>query len=96
MAIEDKDRADLYYKLAQSAQARFNSRRDVEWKVTIALWTLFGAAAGAVVTARFWTPEKWQVIILSAVVLGILGYYRFRWLPYLALTFSRDQRTSYY
>lgn len=94
--MEPKDRADLYFKLAQSAQDRFDSRRDVEWKVAIALWTLFGAAAGAIITARYWTPSPWQVVCISASVIGILYIYRRWWLTYLAEAFARDQRTSYY
>jgi hypothetical protein len=94
---EDEDRrARLYLELAKSAQGRFDNRRQVEWKVAIGLWTLFGAAAGAVIASENWRPAVWLFWIVPPGVFGILLIYRCMWLPYLAEAFRRDQRTSYY
>jgi hypothetical protein len=89
-------RALLYLELAKSAQGRFHSRRNVEWKVSIGLWTLFGGATAGLLGAASWTPPTWSVIILVLVIVGILGVYKIKWLAFLAETFKRDQRTAYY
>ena len=95
MDLHTEQVAKFYLELAKSAQSRFDSRREVEWKVTVALWTLLGAATGAVITSRVWTATDWLVVFLAIGVCTIVGIYRMWWLPYLAKAFRRDQRTAY-
>ena len=42
--MDDKERADLYRSLADRGWQRFNNRREVEWKISFALWTALGAS----------------------------------------------------
>lgn len=42
MNIGDKERCDVLLKLADFRMTRVASRRDHEWKVTLALWALLG------------------------------------------------------
>lgn len=88
--------AHCYMELAKSARERFDSRREVEWKVTVALWTIFGAATGAAITARVWVPAWWLVILISIFVIILVLTYRTMWLRYMAEAFRRDHLTSYY
>lgn len=88
--------AEQYHKLAESARNRFDSRRDIEWKTAIGLWSLFGVGAGAVISARWWSPGWPEILSGIAISATILWIYRLIWLPYLAEAFERDSRTSYY
>lgn len=87
---------EAFAKLANSAQARFDSRRDIEWKMTIALWTLFAAAAGAGIGARSWNPGVFDIVGIGSISMLVVGVYWGWWIPYLIETFKRDQQTSYY
>jgi hypothetical protein len=96
MNSETERLATFYLELAKTAQSRFDSRRDIEWKVTVALWTLFGAATAAVITSRVWSAPLLLVVFLTMGVFVVVLLYGLWWLPYLAKSFRRDQRTSYY
>lgn len=92
----DKDRAELYLKLADQAWKRFQSRRDMEWKTAIGLWTIFGVGASAVITARDWSPGWQEVGVSSILSCLIIFIYWHLWLRELARTFTKDQMTSYF
>jgi hypothetical protein len=94
--LDDERVANLYLELAKSAQGRFNSRRDVEWKVTVALWTMYGAACGAVIGTEKIVALKLAIGLVILVALAIVVLYGLVWLRFLAKEFKRDQRTSYY
>ena len=94
--LTKKEEADLYLKLAESAQDRFHSRRETEWKVTVALWTLFAASTAAAITARVWHPTWIALMGLGLVIAVIVFFYWYIWLRYLAEAFRRDQRVSYH
>lgn len=92
----DREKTEAYLRLADRAWTRFQSRRDVEWKTAIGLWSVFGAGAGVVLTARTWSPGLGEVIAAVAVVVAVGIYYCFWWIPYLTREMQRDQRVSYY
>jgi hypothetical protein len=96
MDAETERVAKLYLELAKSAQGRFDSRRDVEWKVTVALWTLYGAASAAAIGVERISAPAWQMAAVTLVALVIVVVYGVLWLPFLAKEFKRDQRTSYF
>jgi hypothetical protein len=88
--------AELYAKLAESARSRFDSRRNLEWRMSIGLWTLFGGAAGVVLTARTWAPGPWEVLLslfFSAVVICV---YRWIWMRWINDAHRRDGYVAYY
>lgn len=90
------ERAELAFKLAGQAWDRFKDRREIEWKTTIGIWTLFGAAAATVLVSNTWQPT-WFAFI-AGIILGfsIVFIYRIIWQPYIAESHRRDQLTSYF
>jgi hypothetical protein len=88
-------RADLYLKLAANAWDRMKSRRDVEWKAAIAIWTLFGAGTFGVLASS--STLHWGSIPLAFVgdsaVVFVYGWW---WIPYIAETMRRISLTSGY
>lgn len=46
--------------------------------------------------ARNWAPGAYEVFIAAARSAAAVAVYRYKWLPYLAETFRRDQLTGYY
>ena len=55
--LTTKERADLLLALHNTSIARFDKRRDIEWKVTVGLWTaiivITGFGAGKV-RLQYW------------------------------------------
>ncbi len=94
MALDDNQRADYYSKLAKSAWDRFASRRDIEWKTCIAIWSLFAAGAFGVFASSATLP--WYAFALAVVgaCLVLVSYYF--WLRYITEAMRRDQLTCYY
>lgn len=87
---------DAYQKLADSASARAASRRTMEWRMALALWSAFGAATGVVLTASHWHPTGLQIALAIAGSIAILIVFATLWLPYLALAGQRELRQSYF
>ena len=91
--MDEKDRAELYRSLADRGWQRFNSRREVEWKISFALWTALGASIVLLLQKPVGpTPAWWFVVGAAAAVVG----YVFVWTPWLQKANERDQKTSYY
>lgn len=88
--------AELYSSLAESARARFDSRRNLEWKVSIGLWTLFGGAAGVVLTARTWTPGWAEATASLALACMVFYIYATTWISWVNETHRRDSETAYF
>ncbi|MBI4183582.1 MAG: hypothetical protein HY521_06270 [Proteobacteria bacterium] len=61
-----KEKFDALMKQAEYAFASFNGRRQYEWKVNFALWTVIVAAIGYLKG----TPIPWWLGVLGAVVHG--------------------------
>jgi hypothetical protein len=93
--LSDAQRGDLYHRLAKCAQDRHFSRRDVEWKLAIGLWSIFAAGAlGAVTLSK---PLPWGAVAGATLIGGsILYFYNFRYLPHLRAATKRDQLNCYY
>jgi len=47
-----KDRLDALLKLSERSWTQFNFRRDVEWKLAMAIWTALLAFLGIVITGK--------------------------------------------
>ena len=77
---EEKDKADVYLSLADSAQRRFDTHHSVEWKIHFGLWTFFVVGTAFVATHEG-TPT-WIVCVLSVLVVGLVGLYWLWWLPH--------------
>lgn len=88
--------ATLYAKLAESARDRFKSRRDLEWRVTIGLWTLFGGGAGVAITARTWVPGLWEIVFAGICSTIVVAVYVITWIPWINKSHRKDSATSYY
>jgi hypothetical protein len=94
-ASQDR-KAELYFKLAERAWARYESRRAIEWKTAIGLWSAFGAGAAVVLSARTWAPG-WEEVILGLILASVVVYgYWHSWLPYLNAEMQRDAKASYF
>ena len=79
--LSPKDKADLYLSLAESAQRRFETHHNVEWRILFGLWTFFAAGA-ALVATNDWNPTCWLCIVLTALVVVLVGVFWFWWLPH--------------
>lgn len=90
----NKIKADIFYKIAQRAADRHESRRRMEWQVALALWTALAVAAGFAVNSS-WTPNTVEVFVSTVVALAAL-ICTVVWLQYLETTFARDMRASYF
>lgn len=98
---EEKARlAENYHRLATLAAERFNSRRDVEWKTAIGIWTLFGAGAVGIVTARNWGahgwPWGWMLLLFGLVIAIVILYLYWQWHNYIGEAMRRDQLIGFY
>jgi hypothetical protein len=79
-AAEDAfKRADFYLKLAASAWDRQKYRRDVEWKVAIGIWTLFGAGSFGVLASNS-SLSAWSILVALVVSTIIVGVYWVLWI----------------
>ena len=94
--MTDIEKATLYRGLAESARLRFESRRDVEWKVGIAIWSALGVSAGIVASARVWSPDFIDAVLGSLLAVLVCCLFAFAWLPYLSKTGQKELRQSYY
>ena len=52
-----------------AAVARFNDRRNIEWRVSVTLWGGFGLVANALQDESFDAPAKW--VMSGLAVLGV-------------------------
>ena len=94
-SLTDKERADVYAKLADLAWLRFNSRRDIEWKSAVGIWSAFGASTLGVFASS--ATFTWLAFVLTLIaVAAIIFVYGWFWLPYIAETMRRDQLVSYF
>jgi hypothetical protein len=67
--MDDKDCRDALVKLAEFRTTRVASRRDHEWKVTVALWALL--AVGILYLPQKHPSHCWLAWALVLVVLGL-------------------------
>lgn len=67
-AVNEEEKAKAYIELYRIQLERFDKRRDIEWKVTIGLWTgiaiLTGFLAGKV---QLGWPDLWIYILVWGV-----------------------------
>ena len=96
MDDSEKAKADLYYKLAERATARFCFRRNTDWKIDFALWTMFGAGAVVVLSTGAWRPQWYDAVIGTILAIAIVLLYGFCWLPFRAAAFRREQLVAYW
>jgi hypothetical protein len=68
MGMDDIDRCDVLLKLVEFRMSRVTSRREHEWKVTVALWALL--AAGIYYLPKTHPSVLWLAVSLVLVVLG--------------------------
>jgi hypothetical protein len=82
-----RDKISACISLAQFSADMLKSRREVEWKVTVALWTLIAASAAFLVSNKIALPFFWVPVIV------ILHYI---WLRRMNHSFQVDQRKAYH
>jgi hypothetical protein len=68
--MEKKDRCELLLKLANFRMTRVASRRDHEWKVTLALWALLAAGIAQ-------PPRHIFIVDLLVILIAIFGIHSF-------------------
>jgi hypothetical protein len=62
--MNDKDRCDVLLKLAEFRMTRVTSRREHEWKVTVALWALLAAGVIYLRIPNMWgPPTRWAAMV---------------------------------
>lgn len=80
-AVEERRmRAEVYWRMGQTATERFNRRQSFEWKMNIALWTPLATATAWLLTNR---PQQQfgpgVCLTATIVVMLILFVYIFLW-----------------
>ncbi|HYW80199.1 MAG TPA: hypothetical protein VE890_11510 [Thermoguttaceae bacterium] len=95
--LTDKEKADIYLKLADRARERYESLRNLEWKLNIGLWTLLAAGTALIVTAEPFTFWGAAVFCIGGAIasLGIVWLFGVKWLPYIHGVCYRDNGASY-
>ena len=87
-----------YHQIAQRAHARFGRRYNIEWKFTIAFWTLFVVAAGFVLsvdTSSLPTGGAAIVLMIATIlVVGFLLWLFWLWLRWMTLADEYDRQLS--
>jgi hypothetical protein len=96
LTTEEGQQAENYYRLATLAAARFDSRRGVEWKTALGVWTLFGAGAVAMVAADHWSAHWWPDFVIALIVTVLILVLYWRWHLYIGEAMHRDQLIGYY
>lgn len=96
--MNDRRKADaeVYHKLATAARARMESARQLEWRISFSVWTLFVAGIALVLTGKAGSPSL-GLTITGTVLAGVLAFlYLWLWLPYIGDSLRRDNMNSYW
>jgi len=67
-AMTDNDRVQAYSQLSEQLYKRYNDRRDLEWRIHVAIWT-FLAAIGYLLVTQHIHPGKKLLLVLLIVPL---------------------------
>jgi len=94
--LTDSQKADLYRWLGEQAWSRMQSRRAIEWKTAMGVWSALGGGAAIVIAAPSWAPGLWESLVASGLAIAIVLGYGFWWLPHLGREFQRENKTSYF
>jgi len=89
-------RSDICTVLADRAWKRFESRRAVEWRTALALWSAFGVTSTAIITTESFQPEWIAATIVTVISVLLIVYLWAYWFPYLRKSLYRDLATTYY
>jgi hypothetical protein len=92
--MDDKDRAEIFHRLAVAAWTRFANRRDYEWRMAFGIWTAYGVATGFLLNAAH--PSLSSFIAVLATVIGLVPPYLFerKWIPWLNDAHRTDQNVE--
>ncbi len=91
-----KEQIDAITALCRLSRERFESRRQMEWRASVAVWSVFGAGSGFILAAKDWQPSFYLGVAGCLVALLIVVSYGYWWLPYLTREAQRESRQSYY
>jgi hypothetical protein len=86
-SVPSSEELDLMLRLADFYIARFDGRREFEWKVTLGLW---GSVLGGIVALREFSGKLplWPLVVLALLVL--FGHYYWLWSVWRAHRFDKD------
>ena len=85
--LSPHEKVSACINLAQFSADMLKSRREVEWKVTAALWTLVVVSTAFLKTNKIALPFYWALVIV------VLHYI---WLRRMNHSFQVDQRKAYH
>ena len=86
-SIPSPEDLDLMLRLADFYIARFDGRREFEWKVTLGLW---GSVLGGIVALREFSGKLplWALVVIAVLV--TLGHWYWLWSVWRAHRFDKD------
>ncbi len=64
--MTDSDRTQAYSQLSDQLYKRYNDRRDLEWRIHVAIWT-FLAAIGYLLVTQHIHPGKMLLLVLLII-----------------------------
>lgn len=82
--------------LADRAWSRFQSRRDVDWKVSFGVNGAMLAAAATIISVQDLNLSSWVLAVSLFPIVLTVGIYWLCWLPYVNRESLRDLATGYF
>lgn len=88
--MTEKDRLDLFLKMAESSWKEYDTRRSYEWKINLALWAALGAIIGLSLKELSVDFSNYSTLIL--ICMGSLSLVYIFWLRGLWKRNEHDQK----
>ena len=95
-AMTDKEKADVFAALAESALAQRTHYTETSYKLRISVWAAFGLATWFILSADKWKPGWIECVVGSLITIGIILVVVFIWGRWTYDTTSRWLRVGYY
>jgi hypothetical protein len=92
MNEKEKERAEVLENLREGAWESFNTRREYEWKVCLALWTAMAAFIGTLLTGKIELTRA-PALMTIAVAMAILVLH-ICWLSGLIKAHAADKKVN--
>lgn len=85
----DKDWADVILQMRRAAVDRFNTRRNLEWRLAFTLWAGLGLAANVLTDVE--QLNRWEKTILILSGLVVVGFHAWWQWAYVATRAKSDR-----
>lgn len=92
--MSSPERAKIFMWLSDRARQRFETRRDIEWKISFGIWGFFAAGSFAIINAKDWPISYALAIALTFVAIGFI-YAQIHWMwQFLSPSENNDRKNT--